>query len=161
VAKTDVLAQLKDIHLPKPIGAWPLAYGWYGLMLLVFLSAIGVSYFIFKRRKYARPKKQALELLSTYKQHYEKEKNTQVTSARISELLRRVALVYFPRKEVASLHGEAWIHFLNQTSKKVDFKPVQGMLLDSPFKTSEKIDLQPLILRAEQWIKQRGGPCLN
>lgn len=161
MAKTEPLAQLRDIHLPESIGWWPLAPGWYGLMVLVVVLMIGFAYFLYKKHVHALPKKQALGLLKIYKEQYDKDKNTQLASARISELLKRVALVYYPRAEVASMHGEAWLEFLNQTCKGVDFKPVKSMLLDSPFKTSETLNLNPLITRAEKWIKQRGVPCSN
>lgn len=161
MAKTQALAQLKDIHLPDPISWWPLAPGWYGLMLITLGLAVWFALILHKRLRDAKPKKQALELLILYKQQEEITKNTQITSAKISELLRRVALVYFPRETVASLRGEAWIDFLNQNSVGIDFKPVQSMLLDSPFKTSETLNLNPLISRAEQWIKQRRVPCSN
>lgn len=161
MANVEPLAQLKDIHLPDPISWWPLAPGWYMVMVIILLMIFALFYLAYKRKINAKPKLQALDLLASYKQHYEQEGNTQVTSARVSELLRRVALVYYPRGQVASLHGESWIHFLNQTSKGVDFTPVQAMLLESPFKKGENINLKPLLTRTELWIKQRGVPCLN
>ncbi len=161
MAKADALAQLKDIHLPEHIGWWPLAPGWYLVILLILFLIITLSYLAYKRHANALAKNQALQLLSSYKEQYEKDRNAQLASARISELLRRVALVYYPRSEVASLHGDTWVEFLNQTSKGIDFKPVKSMLLDSPFKTSETVNLKPLITRAQRWIKQRGAPCSN
>lgn len=161
MAKADPLAQLKDIHLPEPVGWWPLAPGWYLLMVLGVLLVFGLTYWFYRRHLNALAKHKALDLLKMYKEQYEKENDIQLTSARISELLRRVALVYFPRVQVASLHGDAWLNFLNQTCKGIDFQPVKEMLLDSPFKTGETVNLKPLIIRAEQWIKQRGTPCSN
>lgn len=161
MAETDALTQLKDIHLPEAIGWWPLAPGWYVVMLLMLLLIAGVGYLIHKKHLNSLAKNQALKILDSYSEQYEKDRNVQLTSARISELLRRVALVYYPRREVASLHGDEWIVFLNKTGKKVDFTPVKAMLLDSPFKTAETINLKPLITRARLWIKQRGVPCSN
>ncbi len=161
MAKADELAQLKDIHLPDAIGWWPLAPGWYVLLLMILIIAAVLAYILRKRHRDALAKNQALELLKSYTIQYEKDRNAQLASARISELLRRVALVYYPRSAVASLHSEAWIEFLNKTSKGVDFNSVKSMLLDSPFKTKETVDLQPLITRAQLWIKQRRAPCSN
>ncbi|HAU1296694.1 TPA: DUF4381 domain-containing protein [Legionella pneumophila] len=161
MAKAEPLAQLRDIHLPEPVGWWPLAPGWYGLMVLIVVLIAGAAYFIYKRHVNALPKKQALGLLKIYKEQYEKDKNTQLASAHVSELLKRVALVYYPRAEVASMHGEAWLEFLNQTGRGIDFTPVKSMLLDSPYKSSDTLNLNPLITRAEKWIKQRGAPCSN
>jgi Tfp pilus assembly protein PilO len=161
VDKPDPLAQLKDIHLPDPISWWPLAPGWYVVIALVFLLALYLGYQVYKRHRDALAKKKALALLETYQQHYEKEHNVPATSAHISELLRRVALVYFPREEVASLHGEAWLQFLNQTGKDIDFNSVRNMLLDAPFRNDNTMNLDPLFHKAKLWIRQRSRPCSN
>jgi hypothetical protein len=161
VAKVDALAQLKDIHLPESISWWPLAPGWYVVMLLMVFLIVGLAFWVHQRHLNALAKNQALELLKVYQDQYEKDRNAQLLSARISELLKRVALVYYSRADVASLHGESWVEFLTKTSKDIDFKPVKSMLLDSPFKTNETVSLNPLINRARLWIKQRGVPCSN
>lgn len=161
MAEVDALAQLKDIHLPASIAWWPLAPGWYAVFLLVLVFLAGLAFFVYRRYLNSRAKKQALVLLENYAQHYDKEHNGQVTSARISELLKRVALVYFPREQVASMHGQEWIDFLNQTGKGLDFEVVKSMLLDSPFRVNEQVNLQPLISQAKLWIKQRRGQCSN
>lgn len=161
MAKADALTQLKDIHLPAQVGWWPLAPGWYAVLLLLFIAVITITYKLYKRQMNARPKKQALLLLHTYVTQYEQDHNAQLASARISELLKRVALVYYPRAQVASIYGEAWITFLNQTSTGIDFQPVRSMLLETPFQSGAQVHLKPLIRRAELWIKQRRVPCLN
>lgn len=161
MANTDPLAQLKDIHLPTPIGWWPLAPGWYVVLALIVFIFIFIFYCIYKNHRNAKAKNYALILLMNYQKEYEKEQNTALTSARISELLRRVALAYYPRREVASLHGEDWLRFLNETGKGIDFNLVKEMLLDAPFKTAQTMDLNPLFNTARLWIKQRRVPCLN
>lgn len=161
MAEADVLNQLKDIHLPNPVGLWPLAVGWYLLAFFVVLLGIALVYYLRKRALHAKPKQLALDLLDTYSAQYQQARNSQVTSAQISELLRRVALAYFPRDEVASLHADAWIAFLNRTGKNIDFWPVQTLLLESPFKEAEDVDMQPLLQCAKRWIKQRRKRCLN
>ncbi|MFJ1269639.1 DUF4381 domain-containing protein [Legionella lytica] len=158
--QSDPLAQLKDIHLPDAISWWPLAPGWYGLITLVVLLIAVLAAYLYRHHSYALAKKQALLLLANYHEDYEKEHNTSSSSAQISELLRRVALVYYPRTEVASLHGEAWLQFLNQTSTGIDFNAVRTLLLDAPFKAVDTgMDLNPLFSHAQRWIKQRGVPC--
>ncbi|ARG96328.1 DUF4381 domain-containing protein [Legionella micdadei] len=156
-----VLAKLHDIHLPAPIGWWPLAPGWY---LLLFLCLILIVFLIYlARRTYAngQAKRQALQLLEVYEQEYRREQDSQASSMKVSELLRRVALVYFPREEVASLQGEAWLEFLNKTSKGIEFNKLRNYLLEIPYQPATDIDLQPLFHCAKAWIKQRGAPCLS
>ncbi|WP_454784912.1 DUF4381 domain-containing protein [Legionella sp. WA2024007413] len=161
MVNNDPLAQLKDIHLPPPIGWWPMAPGWYILIGLSLFLAMILAYVIYKKHLNALAKKQALLLLNNYQHQYDQEQNGAETSAHISQLLRRVALVYYPREQVASLHGEEWLKFLNETSKDVDFYLVKDLLLDAPFKTQEIMDLKPLFNAAQLWIKQRGVPCSN
>jgi hypothetical protein len=157
----DALSSLKDIHLPQPIGFWPLAPLWYVLLLFLGAALISLILFLHRKRRHARPKLQALRLLDSYKQQYEKTPNTPLASARISELLRRVALVYYPRDTVASLHGRDWLGFLNATGRGTDFNTIAPLLLDLPFKQAVVCDVTPLFHMATIWIKQRGTPCLN
>lgn len=157
----ESLKQLKDIHLPAPVSWWPLAPGWYVLSGLLLLMVFILCYRLYQRYLDARPKKQALQLLAEYYRQYEQEGNSQLTSARLSELLKRVALAYYPREKVAGLKGEAWIQFLNSTAKNVNFNPVKDLLLELPFQPEQRRPLKPLFTRTQDWIKQRRKPCSN
>lgn len=159
--ETDALAQLKDIYLPSEVTWWPLAPGWYfiALLLVLFLACLGLLSYKYHLRK--RFKKQAIALLDSYTHQYAKNRNAQLTTAAISELLKRVALVYFPRERVASMHGQDWLNFLTSTSKGLDFNTVSSLLLDAPFQPNQARDLSPLIELATRWIKQRSGSCSN
>jgi cbb3-type cytochrome oxidase subunit 3 len=162
VAELSPLEKLRDIQLPKPISCWPLAPGWYVLALVGLLFFILLIYFIYRKHLQARAKRQALQLLKDYEQYYQAGGEIQVISAQISELLRRVALVYFPREQVASLSGEAWINFLNNTSKQCNFTALSDCLLTLPYQEkAPNINLNPLFENARKWIKNRGAPCSN
>ncbi|WP_242602164.1 DUF4381 domain-containing protein [Legionella nagasakiensis] len=163
-ASNQALAQLRDIHLPSPIGWWPLAPGWYVFILFAIAMLGMVMIFLWRSYLNGQARRQALRLLSAYQQQYEREKNAQRISACISELLKRVALVYFPRKKVASLQGDAWISFLNETGKDVDFSQIRSQLLELPYQHKMVIkesDLSLLFNMAKKWINQRRKACLN
>ena len=153
------MEQLRDIHLPEPIGWWPLAFGWYLLafvVLVLVIIAIGYAYQLQRR---GRAKREALRHLADYERQYLQNKDARLVSAQISELLKRVALVYFPRSRVAGLTGTAWIDFLNSTAKNSDFGVY---LVELPYQSdAPQVDISPLFLNAKAWIKQRGAPCLN
>lgn len=157
----QALGELRDIHLPEPISWWPLAPGWYVVGLLVIITLLTMVYFLVRYYKNTRAKRQALRLLTDYRQQYEGEGNSQLSAARVSELLKRVALVYFPRSKVASLQGHEWIAFLNSSSKGLDFEQVRTELLDVPYQPMKPHDLNRLFQMAHQWIRQRRRPCLN
>ncbi len=157
----DALTQLRDIHIPSPIGWWPLAPGWYLLAILVTVSLITAIIFLIRHYKNGRAKRQALRLLANYQQQYQREASTQLSAARVSELLKRVALVYFPRTKVASLQGDEWILFLNSSAKGLHFEEVRTELLETPYQPNVSQDLGLLFKMVRDWISQRRGPCLN
>lgn len=157
----QALAQLRDIHLPQPIGWWPLAPGWYVLVVLAVLAISITSFYVYRFYVSGRARRQALQLLNVYVQEYQRDNNSQLISAKISELLRRVALVYFPRKDVASLQGESWITFLNSTGKSINFNSVRECLVELPYQQQAQANIKPLLTRARAWIKQRRRPCLD
>ena len=154
------LSQLHDIHLPAPIGWWPLAPGWYLLAALTVL--IGFSLFFMIHRAYSngRAKRQALRELAQFEQQYQQDTNSQLASARLSELLKRVALAYYPRTQVAGLRGEAWIAFLNSTGKGLNFNSVRVQLLELPYQPIiPRSNLHLLFKLTRKWIKRRGKLC--
>ena len=160
-APVDPLEGLRDIHLPDAVGWWPLAPGWYLLGFLVLLGFLTVGFFLVRYYLNGRARRDALCLLKRYRQEYVEKANSQLSAARVSEVLRRVALVYFPRGKVASLQGEAWLMFLNNTSKGLDFNLVKLELLEMPYQPSDGGDLSFLFSMAQKWIHQRSVPCSN
>ncbi len=154
------LAQLHAIHSPEPIGWWPLAWGWYTVIVGLLLALLLLGFWLHRRYVHGAAKREALQLLSRYEQHCN-EADSQRVCAQLSELLKRVALAYFPRKTVAGLQGERWIEFLNATSTQLDFYAVRKELLESPYHTVPACNLTHLFQLTKNWIKQRGKPCLS
>ena len=161
MSKRQALAQLHDIHLPQPLGWWPLAPGWYLLALLIIAFLAFALVILLRRHANHKAKREALRLLITYQQQY-KANNAQLTCARLSELLKRVALAYFPREKVASLQGKDWIEFLNRTARGVDFTKMKCELLELPFRQGmANRDLSSFFDMTKAWIEQRKKPCSN
>lgn len=110
------LDQLRDIHLPDQIDQFPYAPGWW-ILLALFLITLGYYLFLVYR------KQKALRLLKPAKAEISKLKNlpdnrlNAHSIAQLSALLKRVCLIYFPRKTVASLNGHRWLNFLNDRAR--------------------------------------------
>ena len=119
------LDQLRDIHLPEQIDSFQVAPGWwvlFGIALLLLL------YFVYKQLM----RKRALRLLKPAKQELEQIAGLPADASSIallSALIKRVCLVYYPRKEVASLSGHSWVKFLNQQDLSIKFDQQQEALL--------------------------------
>lgn len=158
----QAIATLRDIHLPPLTSWWPPAPGWWLLAALILLVVAKLASVIIQRRRAAAAKKEGLILLSACRKVYETTGDKAQAASEISEILRRVALVYFPRDQVAGLQGDDWVNFLTRTGRKSDFLTIKDCLLQLPYQKNDTNTLvEPLFYCAQEWIKQRGKPCLN
>ena len=123
---------LRDIHLPNPIGWWPLAPGWWGLLALLILL-IGVLIYVIRRRRRVTPIKLALTELARVEAD---ENMTAVQKVQaLSSLVRRVVLSLRPREEVAGLLGQDWLKRLDQLFDSVEYTQGVGRhLVESPYR---------------------------
>ena len=105
---------LRDLHLPEPIGWWPLAPGWWFLLLLV-ATAIGyLMWHAYKKWQHNHARRFALRELARYEAEYLEHRNPVMLAKQLSALLRRGMLAYAPRNVVAGLTGEAWLKWLDR-----------------------------------------------
>jgi len=155
MADVNLLQELRDIHMPDGISAWPPGPGYIALLAMLIIALLGVTKYLFLKRKKTllRIALAALDKLEAQSQSLSRAEQ----AAQITTILKRVALAYHPRTEVAALHGEAWFQFLNTTSKRSDFKRAKKALTEAPFDPNTKLPLDTLMTEARVWIKERGG----
>ncbi|WP_372880980.1 DUF4381 domain-containing protein [Psychromonas sp.] len=101
------LAQLNDIVGPSSPSFWPLPPVYWLLSSIVILSLLLSLFLLKKHRKQRLKQKNALQQLRLLQQ-------SQADFVSLNQLLKGVALAYFPRRQVASLHGELWFDFLQR-----------------------------------------------
>lgn len=138
---------LRDIHLPEPITWWPPAFGWW-LLLILFCLLILVILLMWRRmaKKRKEAKTVARRELRKLQIEYQHHHNSQKLVQEISILMRRVCLSYYPRTEVASLTGEAWLQFLDQQVGNQQFTQGSGQcLIKAPYVPRVDIDIESLI----------------
>jgi hypothetical protein len=101
------LKQLAPDHAPAPSGWWPLAPGWWVLLvLLIGILAIWVYRYRRKSSVLSRAALQELLLL-------ENKASDDVSLAReLQNLLRRYALAKYGHVIVANLSGKEWLAFV-------------------------------------------------
>jgi hypothetical protein len=132
---------LRDLHLPEMIGWWPLAPGWW---FLIVLAAAGLGYLLYRsfmrwRRNASR--RVALRELARIQKEYKSGVDEVSLSIELSELLRRTMLAYAPRNEVAGLTGENWLHWLDQGLDQKMFSEGPGQNLESlPYRRPDAIE---------------------
>lgn len=142
------LDQLRDIHLPQPIGWWPLAPGWWVLIGLGCAIVVAAFAWAWMRRRSARFI--ALRELEAINMEREDEFLTQLSS-----LLRRVA-----RRRAAGadvLTGEAWSAFL-MVGRHGMSRDSAMLFATGPYGPPANQNFKPEALRAETaaWIRRNG-----
>lgn len=114
--------QLQLLDPPPPVSMVPETAGWIWLGLIV-VCAVGYGVWRWRKTYLAGAyRRAALAALG----------HAQDNPAEIAALLRRTALVAFPRSDVAALHGRQWLGFLDAAAPKVAFSGSEaGALLTS------------------------------
>lgn len=111
----DPLSQLRDIHLPDPVGLWPLAPGWWLLMLLSLALLVGGGWWLYNRWQRRRYRRTALRLEAAGWSAFQKAGSSAEYLSALTGILRRAALRANPGQGIERLQGEAWLHYLDQT----------------------------------------------
>ena len=108
-AGQNPLDQLKAIHTPADVSAWPLAWGWWALIAVVLIILISAVIMWRKQRRFTGAKREALTLLAST--------DTQVSTApaNINAILKRVSRHYDEKAMASSRSGEQWQHYLTTT----------------------------------------------
>ena len=114
-AQTQLLASLRDIHLPAPVSWWPLAPGWWLLAVLLLLMMVWTLRRLIKRWQLAQLSRQAQALLDQAYQSCLDQAPTQQYLSQANKILKRVLISLGHTSTHASLHGNQWAQLLEQS----------------------------------------------
>lgn len=152
----SLLEQLKDIHYPESISWWPLAPGWYVLGAILILFVFFICFWSVRLYRKLKKRKKLLKLFEELKERAKKESHSAQIWAELSAFLKRFTLLLYPRQDVSSLHGKAWLQFLNAKGHTEDFTGEIGCLLISiPYQTTPSEKAEALLELIDRWIKQQ------
>ena len=141
----DPLAQLSDIHLPTEIHSYPIAPGWW-VLLVITLFAL----FLFARKYLAfkAQRKVQKQLLASLKQDMSIES--------LSQLLKFALISYYPRSQTASLFGRNLQHYLQQQlphKKQSAFKSLSGDCFDKLYQHNQGYSSEDTATQFKQSIE--------
>lgn len=154
----DPLTGLQDLAVPAP-PSWlpPEGPGWLllGLLLLAALAWAGRRFGHWRRRtRYRREALAELDALATAPA------GPQALVA-ISALLKRTALVAYPREAVASLAGTAWREFLCASGTPEFADAACDPLFDAGYRAhcaTAAHERAAVLAAARQWIRAHRAP---
>ncbi|MEP1447233.1 MAG: DUF4381 domain-containing protein [Paraglaciecola sp.] len=146
------LQDLKDIHPPSAIESWPPAYGWWLLGIFSIVVVGLLIMWILRVRNKSLAKRQALKSLQQI------DASNPDCVSQLNQLLKRVAMTYFPNQNVRELYGSQWVEFIINTLPKnktkdfsESFESMQQMLYRA--QTSENTAYPHYYKLVETWIK--------
>ncbi len=150
--------QLRDIHLPAEPGWWPPAPGWWILAVLVLALLAWTTHIALRHYRLHRQRQRLLAVLDTLARPGDNA--SPQTIAEISTLLRRLALMRYPRRQVAALTGVGWLRFLDESGDTDRFSHGPGQVLATgPYQPTLPADMDFTALNAlvRDWIKKNTG----
>lgn len=153
-ANVDPVAGLIDIPLPREVSLWPQTWESRTAVVLLLGGLIVAVWRLVHYRRVNRYRREALAELDSIGRAGPSARDALLT--RLTLLIRRTALAAFPREQVASLAGPAWLSFLDRTYGGQEFSQGVGRLLVSgPYQQAQpdEAELRLLSGLVRRWIR--------
>ncbi len=149
---SDPLAQLRDIHLPADISHWPLAPGWW-LLVIVAASLLGwLSWLLVKRYRARLYRRQAMLKITQLQQ----DPGADLLPA-LFATLKQTANSAYPERHFSSLSINDFIAFMQSSCDQPLFENLPSNLDNMLYAEQPEIDsamAEQLVSSAIIWIKQ-------
>ncbi len=159
----DNTLPLADIIHPQQVSLWPLAAGWW---LLLLLAIIGIALGIYRIKAYQKKWGYRREALRQLKHCYATLDSVPATPTQRHEvartmatLLKRTAISAYrhnPRRgnNPAALYGDAWCQFLNRQTKHAYFSDALSRYFQQQLYNDRlTIDIDDFYQACRHWIK--------
>ena len=121
----DLLQQLRDIHEPALPGWWPMAYGWWILLVVIACTLILLGWFYWRHSRQMKPyryiRSQAHALVDAYES---KKLNDLEFQDHVNELFKRLLIRVEKQAYLYPVHGIRWLEELQLRFNEPAF--VQG-----------------------------------
>lgn len=144
--------QLRDIHLPSDPGYWPLAPGWWVLIILLLI----VAYFALKKLSKIRHRKHTIAQLQhnlgQLREAYNTHKSKPRLAADISDLLKRFVRHVLKDSQAISLTGRDWIAYLNNLVGSDIFDEFEIELTQAQYLPQVDFDVSKLVAQVKNFF---------
>ena len=145
----ELISLLDDLQAPEPISYVPVTPIWtwiFGIAALIAALLLFKIWRSWQRERYRRTACQELQRTAGVR--------GSPYVMKVSQILKWTALAAYPRKRVASLEGEDWLHFLDSTSEGTEFTEGVGQALASaPYQRTADLDEAALRSLATKWVR--------
>lgn len=153
-----LLAQLRDVHKPDPIPFWPIAPGWWLVILLVFVLIALCSYVLISTWQKNRWRRQALQKLSKLQSAYESSPSLDIL-LELNRLLKQSIASSRKDRRMMNLCGQEWartlLHVKRKNTPVLDEQEIKILSETIYTHQAELIRLDAMAFkRVSLWIKQ-------
>ena len=116
----DPLANLHPLREPLAIGWWPPAPGWWLLLAITIAALVAAVYFLYRHYRANAYRRRALTALEQLRANFVEHADSRSYLSQTNALLKSVALIAYPQRDIAALSGRQWLDFLNARVKTAD-----------------------------------------
>jgi len=151
----DWLRELRDIHVPlvEPAveaSASPVAMATVGILALALVLVAAVLCRPMLARRVRRHR--TLARVRSLRRAVANGLPASEACAALSALLRTTALARGSRPEVAAIHGEDWLAFLDRNGGDGAFRGPAAMIATAPFERDPRVDTEAVFAACERWL---------
>ena len=163
----EPLPGLHDIAVPDPVSWAPQTIGWLVALLLVVALSAWALVRIRRRKAANRYREVALSELVEIERALAEPEGRAVALSRVPILLKRVALSFGDRQQVASLTGDDWLAYLDTAYGGVGFRQGPGKVLPAlaydpaGIESLDEDALADLMSLSRKWIRRHDGRRVN
>lgn len=155
------LEKLADIVVPPPVPWIPQTWGWAALAVVVLALGVWALVRWRRHREANRYRNEALAELARLEARLNDPAARSEALAAMPPLLKRVALVVWPRPKVASLTEQQWVGFLRANGGGDEFPDAAARILDDvEYRSPQTLaavsadDAQAFARAARNWIER-------
>ena len=152
MTQQELLLALKDISPPAAPPWWLPGDGQLVLAVLLGLVLV-LGWFVRQRRRTRLSLTLAQRELARIRDEFERDRDSRRLSRELSRWLKQVAMLAYPRRQIAAACGEDWLRFLDQSIGSSRFTRGCGRAFGGAvYRQNPEIDGAGLLRLCEQWL---------
>lgn len=151
-APTNLQQQLRDIHLPEPIGWWPPALGWWLVFFAVLGLALLIGWYLRRRQQANRYRKAAHSELQHYYSEWQQQGDTTAYLQAANSILKRVMRHLDPEHSALATSGNAWVDQLQRHAPSRINEDSRAALASHIYQAQAKLDVAALHQELVEWL---------
>lgn len=149
--QSQLLEQLRDIHLPEGVNWWPLAIGWWvALVIIIAMIVLLIIKAVMQQRRKRFARYALIELEGV------KQNDSNDWLMQTQQIMRRASLCYFPKSQVAVMDSKHWVILLYQTGSDIWSQQSLQLLDEGVYRNPDSIDSahkEQFLEEASLWLR--------